>query len=48
MRQGWSMSQIDDTDYPFYIELLNHVPEMESEEKKEEAKPKYVPIDKVF
>ncbi|MCY7541607.1 MULTISPECIES: hypothetical protein [Bacillus] len=48
MRQGWSVPQIDEMDYPFYIELLEHLPKMESEIKEEESKPKVVPIDKVF
>ncbi|MCY8562214.1 hypothetical protein P9D51_22890 [Bacillus sonorensis] len=45
------MSQIDDMDYPFYLELIDHVPimeAMEAEMEKEKNEPKFVPIDKVF
>ncbi|TXK24389.1 hypothetical protein FVD41_10370 [Bacillus amyloliquefaciens] len=51
MSQGWSLHQIDESDYLFYIRLLERQEMLDDpveKKKRERATLKTVPIDHVF
>ncbi|MCA1180123.1 hypothetical protein CHCC15292_3930 [Bacillus licheniformis] len=45
--RGWTLNEIDNSDYPFFIELLEHREKLKNP-KEQRKRAKTVPIDHVF
>ncbi|MCY7891069.1 hypothetical protein MOC27_22275 [Bacillus inaquosorum] len=51
LKQGWTLHDIDNSDYPFYVELLEHQAKKNDpieQRKKSWEQAQVVPIDHVF